>query len=49
MNGKIMTGDMTKSIMVIHEDFKSIFGPRGPYIRRARYGRSDGRIKMNDD
>ena len=32
VDGKIMTGDVAKGIMIIHEGFKSIFVLGGPYI-----------------
>ena len=34
MDGQIMTGDVVRGIIVIHEDLKKIFGVRSPCILR---------------
>ena len=40
---QIMTDDVAKGIMVIHEDFKIYLG------QEAHFGESNGKIKTNDD
>ena len=35
MDGQIITGDMARGIIIIHEYLKNIFGPGGPWILRS--------------